>query len=234
MEQETQLAPAQPITPPEASRTNNVTPVLLLILVIAFLASTVFLALQNYQLRQQIAILQLPPAPTAAILPTPISTSPTISSPPPARSLNYPKPATWQTVSSHYLGISLCLPPKWEFADPSSGQIYFARDPNYRPAATYIDFMLYKGGSRREEYVNAKVQYEPDPEELKKKTTVKEWNVNGKSVLEVAIPSFPEVLLFSLNDRLYSVSVSYDPMVNDSKSAFRKDIFTLVGCIKSL
>lgn len=151
--------------------------------------------------------------------------------------LNYPKPNSWKTVTIPAMGISLCLPPKWELGIgswPNYMEMYFARDPQYRPRATAVRLEAYNGGSRREEYINLKVQYEYNPEDLKNRATVSELTINGRQVLDIAIPSFPRVLVFVLNNQLLTVDKDYEPLVNDSESAFQKDIYTIVGCIESL
>jgi hypothetical protein len=155
-----------------------------------------------------------------------------------ASATTYKPGSDWQTVNHSNLDISVCLPPKWEFGTHGNGEmngyIYFARDSQYRPDASFITSISYSGGSRSEEYINSKVQYEPDPETLKSQTTVKEWYINGKSFLEISIPSFPQVLVTALNNQLYAIGIDYDPMVNDSQTAFRQDIFTMAGCLKVL
>lgn len=162
--------------------------------------------------------------PTISVLPSPTQATQT-----------YPRPANWKTVTIPSMKISLCLPPKWEIGSghyPNDYiEIFFERDPVYRPRATSISKIPYQGGSRREEYINSKVQYEHDPEKLKKETIVKEVTINGKSVLDIAIPSFPEELVFVIGNYIYAVDVDYKNLVNDSRSDFRKDIYTIVGCI---
>jgi hypothetical protein len=160
----------------------------------------------------------------------PSSTTPTSTPIPPT----YSPGTNWQTVNIPHLSISTCLPPKWELDNNRKGAIYFHRDPNYRPSATYIESLPYSGGSRRQEYINTKVQYEYEPEVLKSQTTVEELTINNKSVLKIAIPSFPEVVVFVLKNRLIVINSEYQPLVNDSRSAFQKDIYTIVGCTKPL
>lgn len=157
---------------------------------------------------------------------------------PTASSTSYKPGSGWQTVNNPTLGISVCLPPKWEFGDlgksQMSGEIFYARDPQYRPNASAISSYPYNGGSRRDEYINLKTKYEYEPEKLKGQTTVKEVTINGKSFLAIAIPSFPEVLVTAIDDKLYAIDIDYDPMVNDSEAAFRKDIQTIAGCLKQI
>jgi len=145
---------------------------------------------------------------------------------------NYPRPASWKTVNIANYGISICLPPKWE-AD-EWGHTVFNRDLAYKPDALWFNKFDYKGGSRRDEYINLKVQYEYEPEKLKNETKVTELTINGKSVLKIAIPFFPEALVFVLNNKLYEVQLASWNLVNDSQSAFLKDVYTVVGCVKSL
>jgi hypothetical protein len=141
----------------------------------------------------------------------------------------YPKPASWKTVNIAKLNVSVCLPLKWEANE--QGNIVFNRDPAYKPDVATIVKYDYLGGSRRDEYINIKVKYEYEPEKLKNATKVSEVNINGLAVLSVAIPTFPEALVFVKNNQLYEVAMSSWNLVNDSKSAFLKDIYTMVGCI---
>ncbi len=145
---------------------------------------------------------------------------------------NYPKPASWKSVNIPNHGISICLPPKWEANE--WGYTVFNRDPAYRPDVLWINKFDYKGGSRRDEYILMKVQYEYEPEKLKNETKVNELTINGRSVLKIAIPSFPEALVFILNNKLYEVQLASWNLVNDSQAAFLKDVYTVVGCVKPL
>lgn len=167
------------------------------------------------------------PAPTISVLPSPTQTTQA-----------YPRPANWKTVTISSLKISLCLPPKWVIGSDhyltDYIEIFFERDPGYRPRATSITKIPYHGGSRRKEYINSKIQHEYYPEKLRKKTIVKEVIINGRSVLDITIPSFPEELVFVMGNYIYAVDVDYKNLVNDSRSAFRKDIYTIVGCITPL
>lgn len=149
---------------------------------------------------------------------------------------NYPRPSSWKTITISSLKISLCLPPKWEWETDASGygHIVFNRDPAYKPNVAWINFFDYKGGSRREEYINLKVQYEYEPDKLRNETKVDEFSINGQSVLKIAIPSFPEAIVFVLDNKLYEVSLASWNLVNDSQSAFLKDIYTMVGCIQPI
>lgn len=145
---------------------------------------------------------------------------------------NYPRPASWKTVNIANHGISICLPPKWE-AD-EWGHTVFNRDPAYKPDVLGFNKFDYKGGSRRDEYISLKVQYEYEPEKLKNETKVSELTINGRSVLKITIPSFPEALVFVLNSKLYEVQLASWNLVNDSQTAFLKDVYTVIGCVKSL
>ncbi len=156
------------------------------------------------------------------------------ASPAPTSVQSYLPDNKWQTVNIPDLNISICLPPKWELNENQPGSIDFNRDPAYKPRATYITSLPYLGGSRRNEYINSKVQYEYEPDTLKAQTKVTELNINGKPALKIAIPSFPEVIVIAEGNKLYAVNSDYQPLVNDSRSAFQKDIYTIVGCIQSL
>lgn len=145
---------------------------------------------------------------------------------------NYPKPSSWKTVNILNHNISICLPPQWE-AD-EWGHTVFNRDSAYKPDVLWINKFDYKGGSKGNEYINLKVLNEYEPEKLKNETKVSELSINGKSVLKIAIPSFPEALVFVLDNKLYEVQLASWNLVNDSQSAFLKDVYTVVGCIKHL
>jgi hypothetical protein len=145
----------------------------------------------------------------------------------------YPKPPSWRTVVVKNKGISICLPPKWEVAD-EYGNIIFNRDPGYKPSVAQINYYDYKGGSRREEYINLKVRYEYEPAKLKSETKVTELYINGRSVLRISIPSFPEALVFVMGNRLYAVELSFWNLVNDSQAAFNRDIYTMIGCAQPI
>jgi len=145
---------------------------------------------------------------------------------------NYLRPTSWKSVNISNHGISTCLPPKWE-AD-EWGHTIFNRDSAYKPDVLWFNKFDYKGGSRRDEYINMKVQYEYEPEKLKNETKVSDLTINGRSVLKIAIPSFPEALVFVFNNKLYEVQLASWNLVNDSQSVFLKDVYTVVGCVKLL
>jgi len=139
----------------------------------------------------------------------------------------------WHTVSISNLGISTCLPPKWELGTgnyPSNYmEIFFARDAQYRPRATSIESFPYSSGSVVTKYLETKYKYEPD---LISKATSKNISINNKSAFKVSIPSSEDFVVFSLNKNIYAIEAGYDEMVDDSKDKFQKNIYTIVGCIK--
>lgn len=134
-----------------------------------------------------------------------------------------------QTVDSQTLRV--CLPPNWDFDPSSKGNIKYYRDPGYTPDATSIHTYQYTGGSRRQEYLDMKLKWEP---ELQSKVTVKELTINGKPFLRLNIPSFPDVLLTVINGHMTTINIEYKPLVNDSEEAFFEDIFTIASCITTL
>jgi hypothetical protein len=213
-----------------------------IVLAIILIGGGYFLVIKKPQKKQ----IKTTPTPHKAMMPTAtaVPTTPATPTPPTLPSptqvtQNYPRPSNWKTVTIPEMKISLCLPPKWVVGTEQQPitdyvEIFFERDPQYRPRATSIRKMAYSGGSRREEYINSKVQYEYEPEKLKKETTVQELVINGRSVLKITIPSFLEELVFVISNSLYSFDIDYKNLVNDSRSAFEKDIYTIVGCIESL
>jgi len=158
-----------------------------------------------------------------------LNLQPTTQTVPSGNLQNYPRPPTWKSVNIANHNISICLPPKWE-AD-EWGHVVFNRDPAYKPDVLWFNKFDYKGGSRRDQYIK---QYGYEAEKLKNETKVSELTINGISVLKIAIPSFPEALVFVLNNKLYEVQLASWNLVNDSQSAFLKDVYTVVGCVKPL
>ena len=196
-----------------------------------------------YKLGQKQIQLTSQPTPIPMGTPTPtLEVTPTLTPKSTPASQNYPRPNNWKTVTIPKMKISLCLPPKWELGTNHYPEdyleIFFARDPQYKPRATDIKVEQFLGGSRRNQYVDPRIKSEarsPEEEErLRADTTVEELIINGKSVLDITIPSFPRVLVFTIGNQLFSVGKDYQPLVNDSPSAFQKDIYTIVGCIASL
>jgi hypothetical protein len=136
---------------------------------------------------------------------------------------NYPAPKSWTTT---YLpiGLNLCLPPKWE-AD-QWGNIYFNRDPGYRPNVTYIQEIPYLGGSRRESFYKFWENEYPD---VRKTTEVVEVNINGNTALKFNGPE-SEKIVWLANGKLWQAGISNWEMVNNSKTMFLKDFYTMISC----
>lgn len=178
------------------------------------------------------------PTPTSYTREVPTETpsqEPTKVSTPTTQAQNYPRPQSWRTVVVKNKNISVCLPPKWEVADQFGNiNIIFNRDPGYKPNVAQINYYDYKGGSRRDEYINLKVQYEYEPDKLKNETKVTDLSINGKSVLKISIPSFPEALVFVTNNKLYAVELYSWNLVNDSQVAFNRDVYTMIGCVQPI
>lgn len=145
---------------------------------------------------------------------------------------NYPRPTSWKTISLTDYKLSICLPPKWETT--ARGHIIFNRDANYQPGVADIKELTYNGESIKEEYLKQKLQYEQDNAKLITQTVIKEMNFNNFPVLLIKIPTFPEAYVFTLNNKLYEASLYSWNLVNDSHDAFLKDIYTMLGCVKSI
>ena len=160
------------------------------------------------------------------ILPTPIATTlinqetEDIKTTPTTQ--NYPVPSTWKRVI--VLGINLCLPPKWE-AD-QSGNVYFNRDVAYRPSVTYMDDIPYTGGSRREAYY---AFWERDYPNVRNTISVNEVNINSNTALLFNGPEGDSVV-WHANNKLWYAGLSNWSYVNNSKTAFYSDLYTMISC----
>lgn len=179
-----------------------------------------------------------PPSPSAILNNASPLASPTVT--PAANTPKYLPGQDWHTVNHPDLGLSVCLPPKWEFAkyldeksnEHMSGLVNYIRDPGYIPNATEIRVYPYAGGSRRSEYFAELNRTEPYVQDLATIATTKELTINGKSFLDISIPGYAPVLVTVVGNKLVSVDRMYKEMVNDSASAFQKDIYTIAGCLK--
>jgi hypothetical protein len=154
------------------------------------------------------------------------SVEPTIKSSTPSQT--YVPGKDWQTVTNASVGIKTCLPPKWEF---DLGMIYFNRDPQFRPATGEIKSFAYKGGSRREEFINYLTQFDNLSPEDKAKIKVSDVSINGKSFLKISSPGFAEFLVTVNGNNLYGVSGTSTLLSQDT---YMREIYTIAGCLKSI
>ncbi len=161
-------------------------------------------------------LITLSPSPSVVVNPTPTSAVvPQIQ--------NYPVPKLWTRITI-LNNLILCLPPKWE-AD-QWGNIYFNRDSAYRPNVTYIQELPYTGGSRRETFY---VFWEKEYPDVRQAVSVNEVLINKGSALKFSGPE-GEKIVWLANGKLWQAGISNWSMVNDSKTAFLKDFYTMVGC----
>ena len=161
-------------------------------------------------------VITLSPSPSVAVNPTSTSTVvPQVQ--------NYPVPKSW-TRTNILNGLTLCFPPKWE-AD-QWGNVYFNRDSAYRPNVTYIQEIPYQGGSRRESFYAFWVKEYPN---VGQTVSVNEVSINKGTILKFSGPE-GEKIVWLANGKLWQAGISNWSMVNDSKTTFLKDFYTMIGC----
>lgn len=152
------------------------------------------------------------------------TTRPLLTTPTPlVNNANYTVPQSWTRISV-LGGLMLCLPPKWE-AD-QWGNIFFNRDPAYRPNVTYIKEISYKGGSRREAYYQF---WEGEYPNVRQTVKVGEVAVNGNTILKFSGPESEKVVWLA-NGKLWQAGISGWEWVNDSKTSFLRNFYTMIGC----
>jgi hypothetical protein len=188
-----------------------------IIIITLLLGLIILLFFQNQQLRQQLSQTQ-----PEVISPTPIETlnwtTPVSSTPSPTV---YQAPSPWKKAV--FMGLNLCLPPKWAVGNDG---IYFERDPAYRQLAAYFQQIPYTGGSKREAYFKFWAYDYPNAATT---TKVSELDINGIPVLHMLGPE-GEKLVFSVGNNLYQVDFSNWKYVNDVKSRYLSDLYTMLSC----
>jgi hypothetical protein len=148
---------------------------------------------------------------------------------PASPSTTYIVPSTWTKTT--FNGLSLCLPPKWEVGNDG---IYFNRDASYRPMTASLQEIPYSSGSRRQAYLDYWKSEYPDVENL---VSFSEIPIGQKSALLInpttnEVKESPEGLavIWLAQSNLWKASLSGWQMVNDSKSAYLNDIYTMISC----
>ena len=145
----------------------------------------------------------------------------------------YLVPKIWTRVTTSD-GLTLCLPPKWE--TDQWGNVYFNRDPAYKPNVTYIQEIPYISGSRREAYYKFWETEYPDVREL---VSIRETNIGNNTVLTIfptidpSVKSVPDghlAVIWFANGKLWKAGLSGWNMVNDSQAVFLKDFYTMISC----
>jgi hypothetical protein len=136
---------------------------------------------------------------------------------------NYPRPSSWKTVKIEGLGISLCLPPKWE--EDKFGNVYFNRDPSYRPHITHIQ-KLPASTSAKEAYLNF---WEGEYPAVRQKAVTRELDVNGKTLLVFDYPE-GEKIVWVVQNKFFQAGISGWEWVSSSKTNFLNNFYTMVGC----
>lgn len=142
------------------------------------------------------------------------------------------RPPHWNDTDIISVDIQTCLPSNWKSDPKQPSRIYLDRDPSYQPTVATLGRLPYYNGSRRQEYLKQKTQYEKSAEELTNSAVVKEIVVNNRSVLDISIHSFPQALVFASHGNLIEVQLGVWNMISDSEAAFRHDIYTMISCIK--
>lgn len=131
-------------------------------------------------------------------------------------------PSAWSRAN--VLGFTLCLPPKWE-AD-QWGNVYFNRDPSYRPSVTFIDDIPYDGGSRREAYYKF---WEKDYPEIRQTITAEEVAVGSSTILKFSGPEGERVAWLA-KGKLWQGDISGWASINTSKTAYLNDYYRMISC----
>lgn len=146
--------------------------------------------------------------------------------------INYPRPADWRVVSLTDYKISLCLPPHWETSP--HGHIVAQRATDYQPGVADIREFPFNGESLRDEYLRKKLKTNPDLVKAKTQIVSRESVVNGLPILLVTLPGSSETLIFAINNKLYEVSLYAWNLVSNSRETFLKDLYTMLGCAKTI
>jgi len=207
--------------------------ILLLIVVVLGIGVIGFLATQN----QQIEIL---PNLETTNSPTPTNTETNPISSPSSESKNYNPSAEWTTLKHPGLGITLCLPPKWEFSNNGDGtlsaNLIYSRDSQYAPNIAYFESIPYSEGSRREAYFD---YWEGEYSDVRESVTFNEVEINGNTVLIITsadststnyVPDGNLAALWYSGNKLWKTGLSGWEMINSSKSAFLNDFYTMISC----
>lgn len=162
-------------------------------------------------------------------LPTPATTPISTTSP-----ISYDAPPSWNRTQMINNSLTVCLPPKWE--SDQWGNVYFNRDPGYRPNVTYIQEIPYSSGSRREAYFKFWESEYPNVREL---VSIGETNIGSNTALTIysANPSESKIspdgnlaVVWFGNNKLWKAGLSGWNSVNDSQAAFLKDFYTMISC----
>lgn len=207
---------------------------LLVVVVVVAIGAIGYLAYQNAQLKNKgVSEISPTPTPVSVMEPTPTA-SPTLKVP-----IVYSPDKDWHRITNTTLGLTFCLPPKWDFTkngDGSfSGQLTYYRDPSYAPWVAQIKSIPYTSGSRREAYYKF---WEKEYTDVRSLVMVSDVNINGNTALLIS-PSqnvetklSPEglTLVWYAGGKLWKANISNWSSINDSQSAFLEDFYASVSC----
>jgi hypothetical protein len=145
----------------------------------------------------------------------------------------------WKTVTNPTLGLTMCLPPKWDYQQNGDGSLspnlIYYRDTAYAPNVTYIRSIPYTSGSRREAYNQFWKEEYPN---VRDRVIFQEISINGNTAILVTPKDTQETkpspeglaLIWYANGKLWDASLSSWSYINNSKSAFLTDFYTAVSC----
>lgn len=155
-------------------------------------------------------------------------------------SVNYSSGKDWHKVNNSTLGLSFCLPPKWDFSkngDGSfSGNLIFYRDAGYTPTVSYISDIPYSEGSRREAYYK---YWESEYPKVRESVSIQEILINNDTVLKIntkvtdetkTSPDGSLAVVWYAKGKLWKAGLSGWSSVNDSQTLFLKDFYTVISC----
>lgn len=211
----------QNITP---QKPNQLLISLISILILVSISVTAYFLYQNLQLKKQIS--PIASIPFAVSNPSP---RPTEKLTPPAKTA-YAPGKDWQKVNHPNLGITLCLPPKWEFAKNGDGSLsptlIFNRDPQYAPNVTSIKNIPNSSGGIQQSYL---AFWKNDYPNADKTVFITETDVNSNNVFLASGPE-GETVIWSTQNKLWIAGISGWNYINSSKTAFLKDFYTTISC----
>ena len=157
---------------------------------------------------------------------TPPTSKPTIIT-------QYVVPSDWKEIILTN-GLSLCLPPKWEYA--GLADLVFNRNFNYTPTITTIMEIPYFGGSRRMAYMDYWKNEYPEVSTL---VTVEEIDINGNSALTIyaktsqsykQAPDGNIAVVWYAHSKLWKAGLANFAAVNSSRDSFLQDFYKVISC----
>jgi hypothetical protein len=222
------------------SRRGSILIVLILVVAAVVVAGAYLLGKQGVGISvlPQPTITTGTPKPPSSSNPSPQENQTT--SPKPTTSTQYSVPSNWKKINCTDVGLSLSIPPDWKVSDQGCWLTYW-RDAGFAPSRGNIMRVAFKGGSRRDQYIERFNDYGDVKDELVANTLVTEKSINGLDTL-LLVPKDPgnhvsvsPAFIFVRNNWLYIFEMAKGEGGNLNfwnDSSFMKPYYRIIASFK--